>query len=148
MQKAKDTAHVLADALRAILWTPETACFEVPCYPDQSRLLAELVRLPQPLYACYPADTAHRQYRIDLCGRTMRHQTKPIHSATFFIDADATDDGSVAIHGLTRSGNEWRVVIVRGSEKTADGKGSYLATITIGTTTFEDRVIRCASGIM
>lgn len=143
MGRVQKASCLLVDVVRTVLWAPMVVHFEAPYCPDGSRLLAELVRLPQPLCARYPTDTTRRQYRIDFGSRTVRHETKCICSATFFIDANATDDEWVALHGLTCGGNEWRIDIVRGPEEKA-GQKSYLATIAIGKIVFKDRVIQCA----
>jgi hypothetical protein len=71
----------------------------------------------------------------------LEHVTKPVKSTSFFVKESKTHDDRLVLHGRTAAGNKWRIKIVhRTSRETI---GGFLATVTVGSRTFENRVIRC-----
>nr|UDO47553.1 hypothetical protein [Pandoravirus massiliensis] len=111
-----------------------------PYDPCRSRLLKELAALPQPL-TMYGGTNKRPQYYIDMARATLNHARMSIASASFFIDGSTTTDKLVVLRGLTRSGNKWRICVERGPTQRHDKHPTYMATIKMAGTVFENRIV-------
>ncbi|WBR14717.1 hypothetical protein pkur_cds_543 [Pandoravirus kuranda] len=110
-----------------------------PYEPCRSRLLGELLALPQPL-VLRGATSKKPQYYIDVTRATLSHARMPIASASFFVDDSITTDKLVVLWGLTHGGNKWHIRIEEAS-KGRDGQPTYAATIKMAGTVFQHRVV-------
>lgn len=110
-----------------------------PYEPCRSRLLQELMALPQPLIV--RGGTGKRpQYYIDVTRATLSHARMPIASTSFFVDDSITTHKLVVLHGRTHAGNKWHIRIER-THKRRDGQPTYAAIIKMAGTVFEHRVV-------
>ena len=107
--------------------------------PSSKALSNELMHLPQSLLLCCPG-TYRPQYSLAFGSGDVvlfgSATTRPISGACA-VDTSKTTRGKVVLYGATENGNVLKIRIRRHPTQ----KKNYLATVSIGKTKLEDRII-------